>query len=120
MGHKFEEHNSQWARAFWPPERARVSDWLIEFQGRRYWLPKRLVTIGSAPRSHIRVEDDINIYGEHAELLIVGDRVQLLDVGWSSVTLVDGQPIKKFNLRGGEVVAVGSFVFSVLKADDLG
>ena len=63
-------------------------------------------TIGRAPESSIRLEDN-SVSGRHAELVLVGENCYLKDVGSTNGTLVNGQPVKEVQLRAGDRIRFG-------------
>lgn len=59
---------------------------------------------------------DASVSRQHAEIAFDGDRVSIRDLGSSNGTFVNGKKVPQADLRAGDVVTLGKFVF-VLKVN---
>src|SRR6476620_12748709 len=66
-------------------------------------LVEETYTIGRAPENSIRLEDN-SVSGRHAELAVVAENCYLKDLGSTTGTVVNGQPITAGPLRAGDRV----------------
>ena len=78
--------------------------------GHRERFHKSVVLLGRHPLSDLRfdVTRDLDVSARHAEIRALGGRHQLLDVGSTNGTLVNGRPVEgEVELRAGDVIALG-------------
>ncbi|MBA2269522.1 MAG: FHA domain-containing protein [Chthoniobacterales bacterium] len=69
-------------------------------------LSEELVTLGRSPENMIQL-DDPSVSGKHAQLQLVGDDVQLTDLGSTNGTTVNDAAITAALLRAGDRVRFG-------------
>jgi pSer/pThr/pTyr-binding forkhead associated (FHA) protein len=69
-------------------------------------LVEETYTIGRAPESSIRLEDN-SVSGRHAELVVVAESCFLKDLGSTNGTLVNGQAVTEVQLRAGDRIRFG-------------
>src|SRR5438874_2397717 len=68
--------------------------------------------VGRAPTCDVPVFDP-TISRRHAELSLVAGGVEILDLGSSNGTFVNGDRVTKTTARGGDVVTFGKVVFKL-------
>jgi len=71
-------------------------------------LLKERTTVGRRPYNDV-VIDNLAISGEHAVLHMVGDEVEIEDLGSTNGTHVNGRAAKRQLLRNGDTVEVGKY-----------
>lgn len=71
-------------------------------------LLKERTTVGRRPYNDV-VIDNLAISGEHAVLHMVGDDVEIEDLGSTNGTHVNGKAAKRQLLRNGDTVEVGKY-----------
>ena len=71
-------------------------------------LNKERMTIGRRSHNDI-VIDNLAVSGEHAVMFKSGDEFYIEDLGSTNGTTVNGQPIKKHLLQGGDFVEIGKY-----------
>jgi pSer/pThr/pTyr-binding forkhead associated (FHA) protein len=71
-------------------------------------VTKDRTTIGRRSHNDL-VIDNLAISGEHAVLFKSGDDMYLEDLGSTNGTTVNGQPIKKHLLLGGDLIEIGKY-----------
>ena len=71
-------------------------------------VAKDRTTIGRRSHNDL-VIDNLAVSGEHAVLTKSGDDVYIEDLGSTNGTTVNGQPIKKHLLLGGDLVEIGKY-----------
>lgn len=71
-------------------------------------LLKERTTLGRRPYNDV-VIDNLAISGEHAVLHIVGDAVEIEDLGSTNGTYVNGQSTKRQALNHGDMIEVGKY-----------
>ncbi len=72
--------------------------------------------IGSSPVCTIRLTDR-EVSRRHASLSVVGSTLQLLDLGSTNGTTVNGVIVREVVLTGGEALRVGSTVLSIKRGE---
>jgi len=72
------------------------------------------VLIGTSPACGIRL-DDPSVSRRHMALTIVGETLQVIDLGSTNGTQVNGVIVKEAYVHGGEAIGVGNTVFSVTR-----
>jgi DNA-binding NtrC family response regulator len=70
------------------------------------------VLLGQSPVCTARLSDP-EVSRRHAALTVVGTHLQILDLGSTNGTTVNGVTIREAQLHGGEAIRVGSTVLSV-------
>jgi pSer/pThr/pTyr-binding forkhead associated (FHA) protein len=71
-------------------------------------ITKDRTTIGRRSHNDL-VIDNLAVSGEHAVLFKSGDDLYVEDLGSTNGTTVNGQPIKKHLLLGGDLVEIGKY-----------
>lgn len=71
-------------------------------------LTKDRMTIGRRSHNDL-VIDNLAVSGEHAVVFKAGDELYLEDLGSTNGTTVNGQPIKKHVLQGGDFIEIGKY-----------
>lgn len=71
-------------------------------------LTKERTTIGRKPHNDL-VIDNLAVSGEHAVIVTILADSFLEDLGSTNGTFVNGQPIKKHFLQGGDVIELGKY-----------
>jgi len=71
-------------------------------------VSKDRTTIGRRSHNDV-VIDNLAVSGEHAVMFKAADDMYIEDLGSTNGTLVNGQPIKKHLLQGGDVVEIGKY-----------
>jgi predicted component of type VI protein secretion system len=71
-------------------------------------IAKDRTTIGRRSHNDV-VIDNLAVSGEHAVMVRSGDDFVLEDLGSTNGTTVNGQPIKKQLLHGGDVIDIGKY-----------
>lgn len=69
-------------------------------------LVEERVTIGSAPDNMIQIPDS-SVSGQHAQVVLVGGRYQLKDLGSTNGTRVNNEPVTEIFLREGDRIRFG-------------
>ncbi len=70
------------------------------------------VLLGQSPVCSLRLSDP-EVSRRHAALTVAGNHLQILDLGSTNGTTVNGVAIREAQLHGGEAIRVGSTVLSV-------
>ena len=68
--------------------------------------------VGKSPVCAVRL-DDREVSRRHAALAVVGRALQIVDLGSTNGTTVNGVSVKEASLHGGEAIRIGSSVLSV-------
>lgn len=71
-------------------------------------VTKDRTTIGRRSHNDLTI-DNLAVSGEHAVLYKSGDDMYLEDLGSTNGTTVNGQPIKKHLLLGGDLIEIGKY-----------
>lgn len=71
-------------------------------------INKDRTTIGRRSHNDLTI-DNLAVSGEHAVLFKSGDDVYLEDLGSTNGTTVNGQPVKKHLLLGGDLIEIGKY-----------
>lgn len=71
-------------------------------------LSKERTTVGRRSHNDV-VIDNLAVSGEHAVIFSSGGDVYLEDLGSTNGTTVNGQPVKKHMLHGGDTVEIGKY-----------
>jgi transcriptional regulator with GAF, ATPase, and Fis domain len=79
-------------------------------------LKRQSYRIGRSIDADIRLVDK-NLSGLHCSLVIDEKGARLIDLGSTNGTLVNGKPVKKRNLRSGDVISIGNMKL-MYKEDD--
>lgn len=69
-------------------------------------LTEEKITLGRAPDNLIQI-DDSSVSSRHAQLLLVGDRYQLVDLNSTNGTRVNGETITEVFLKEGDRLRFG-------------
>lgn len=69
-------------------------------------LSDEVVTVGRAPENMIRI-DEPSVSGRHAELRLVGSDYQLVDLGSTNGTRLNGIAVTESRLRAGDRIRFG-------------
>ena len=69
-------------------------------------LTEELVTLGRSPDNLIHL-DDPSVSGRHAQLQLVGEDIQLTDLGSTNGTTVNGAAVTTATLRAGDRIRFG-------------
>jgi len=69
---------------------------------------KDRTTIGRRSHNDLTI-DNLAVSGEHAVLYKAGDDMYLEDLGSTNGTTVNGQPVKKHLLLGGDLIEIGKY-----------
>lgn len=75
------------------------------------------LTIGRDPQNQL-VIDDSSISRFHAEIRLLGDEIQILDLGSTNGIKVNGALIQAQTLKNRDVIHVGDIVFEFLSSKD--
>ncbi|MBP7868266.1 MAG: FHA domain-containing protein [Acidobacteria bacterium] len=78
--------------------------------GKSFVLYRTPILVGSSPKADIYLFKDAGIAPEHAALHRVGDAWELEDLGSPGGTTASGRPVRRWRLRSGEQLCVGSTV----------
>src|SRR5262245_27880441 len=76
-------------------------------QGEEIPLPEGTLVIGRRADSGLVLKDG-SVSGRHAELHVQGNEVEVVDLGSTNGTRIDGQKIERAHLSTGEAVVFGS------------
>jgi len=71
-------------------------------------LSKDRTTIGRRSHNDL-VIDNLAVSGEHAVMFKAGDDFYIEDLGSTNGTTVNGQPVKKHLMQGGDIVEIGKY-----------
>jgi len=71
-------------------------------------VAKDRTTIGRRSHNDV-VIDNLAVSGEHAVVFRAGEDLYIEDLGSTNGTTVNGQPIKKHVMRGGDVIDIGKY-----------
>jgi len=71
-------------------------------------IAKDRTTIGRRSHNDV-VIDNLAVSGEHAVIFSAGSDIYLEDLGSTNGTTVNGQPVKKHLLQGGDTVEIGKY-----------
>ncbi len=71
-------------------------------------LSKDRTTIGRRSHNDV-VIDNLAVSGEHAVMFKAGDEYYIEDLGSTNGTTVNGQPVKKHLMQGGDFVEIGKY-----------
>jgi hypothetical protein len=77
-------------------------------------LTKERTTLGRRPYNDI-VIDNLAVSGEHAVLYMVGNDVEIEDLGSTNGTYVNAKAVKRQELRNGDTVEVGKYKIRFLQ-----
>jgi len=80
-------------------------------------LLKERTTLGRRPYNDV-VIDNLAISGEHAVLHMVGEEVEIEDLGSTNGTYVNGKAAKRQLLRNGDTVEVGKYKIRFVHEDE--
>jgi pSer/pThr/pTyr-binding forkhead associated (FHA) protein len=64
--------------------------------------------IGRKPECNIQLDEKM-VSGQHAEITINADEIQLKDLGSTNGTMVNGQEVTKTALKTGDQVTIGNY-----------
>jgi len=78
-------------------------------------ITKDRTTIGRRSHNDLTI-DNLAVSGEHAVISKSGDDVYLEDLGSTNGTTVNGQPIKKHLLLGGDLIEIGKYLLKYVAA----
>jgi hypothetical protein len=79
--------------------------------GKQFVLYRNPTYIGAHPSCHIYLFKDANVGKRHAALHVTNTGVEIEDLPLGGPTLVNGKPIQRARLRGGDRVQIGRTVF---------
>ncbi len=74
--------------------------------GTAHELSEESITVGRAPENLIHI-DDSSVSMRHAGLRLIGGKYELRDLGSTSGTRVNGEPVREVTLEGGERIRFG-------------
>lgn len=74
-------------------------------------VSKRVMTIGRKVDNDIQIDSRI-VSRHHAQVKLVQNRCQLLDLNSRNGTLVNGESVQEVELRDGDVITVGDHILS--------
>ena len=77
-------------------------------------LTKERTTLGRRPYNDI-VIDNLAVSGEHAVLHMVGNDVEIEDLGSTNGTYVNAKAVKRQDLRNGDTIEVGKYKIRFLQ-----
>lgn len=81
-------------------------------------LAKDRMTIGRRSHNDI-VIDNLAVSGEHAVVYRLGEDMYIEDLGSTNGTTVNGQPVKKHLMQGGDFIEIGKYRLKyIAKADE--
>lgn len=80
---------------------------LVLADGTRVQVGNEPVVIGRLPECDLVVADS-NVSRRHAELKRAGDGINIVDLGSTNGTRVNGQPVREHRLADGDKITVGS------------
>lgn len=80
-------------------------------RGKEFILYHDVTRLGSSPECEVFLLKDAAIASEHARIALEGGR-RLLTAAPEAVVLVDGAPVRRHQLRGGERLQLGSTVLA--------
>ncbi len=75
---------------------------------RSYQFSQNAISIGRDPQSDIHL-DNAGVSRRHAQIVLDGERIEVLDVGSSNGTFVNGYPAAERILAPGDIIQVGKF-----------
>jgi DNA-binding NtrC family response regulator len=75
------------------------------------------VLLGTSPVCTVRITDQ-EVSRRHAALAVCVDHVQIVDLGSTNGTTVNGVVIKEASLYGGEVIRIGRSVMSLQRGEE--
>lgn len=78
-------------------------------------ITKDRTTIGRRSHNDLTI-DNLAVSGEHAVIFKSGDDVYLEDLGSTNGTTVNGQPVKKHLLLGGDLIEIGKYLLKYTAA----
>ncbi len=87
----------------------RVAEGLIA--GKQFILYRNPTFVGSAPMSHIYLFRDAQVGRRHAAIYRANNTYEIENLPLGGPTLVNGKPITRVRLRGGDRVKIGRSVF---------
>jgi hypothetical protein len=80
---------------------------LVLADGRRVSIEDDAITIGRLSECDVMI-DDANVSRHHAEIRRAGDVFNLVDLGSTNGTRVNGLPVREHRLSSGDVVTMGT------------
>jgi hypothetical protein len=69
-------------------------------------ISKRIMTIGRKADNDVQLDSGV-VSRHHAQLKVVGNRCQLLDLNSRNGTTLNGEPVQKADLNDGDVIVIG-------------
>ena len=91
-----------------------------KFQGSEYALSDSgEMLVGRSGDVQIVLSEDM-VSRRHARILYDGQRISIEDLGSTNGTFVNGEKIKRADLKEGDRVLIGSSIFKVVYADSIG
>jgi pSer/pThr/pTyr-binding forkhead associated (FHA) protein len=76
------------------------------------------VTIGRDPTNDVTLEDDKLVSRSHAEIVVRNEQWYLVDLGSRNGSVVNGRSARRYPLRDGDIIGIGSTHFEfVLESD---
>ncbi len=100
-------------KAFQPSGR----EWILNNDQQRYNIQPGLMKIGRVEGNEIRI-DSIMVSRCHAELHLNEGRLELLDLGSTNGTCINGMPIlahQPYELHAGDEIILGDILFEVIQ-----
>jgi hypothetical protein len=95
--------------------------WLLmidgPLKGKQFIVYKNPTIIGSSPRSEIYLFKDLEIESSHARITSARDMYEIEDLETQAGTLVNGQKIKRQQLKHGDIIQIGSTKFIYTEKD---
>lgn len=85
--------------------------------GELHKLTRERTVVGRSPSAELRLDDD-GISREHAELVVIGGRVRVRDLGSTNGTTCNGERVDVRELRDGDKVSIGGATLLVFTHDD--
>jgi two-component system response regulator HydG len=86
-------------------------------KGSAWPVTEQPLVIGRGRACDIVIPDPLTSR-RHCEIALVGELVELRDLGSSNLTLVNGEPVQQRILRSGDEIAIGPAVFMLIAAPE--
>lgn len=88
---------------------------LVRSNGKQHDVPlkKARLLVGRQPECQVRLNDP-GVSRQHCELIVEDKRIAVKDLGSSNGTYVNKRRVSQTDLEGGDLIAIGPFVFVVI------